>query len=75
LLTRDQDAGQRTHYTRSISSGNWPQAASAPFYQLDSYILDTDTNLLVMQIDHFTDVALVARGDTMCNIYLPAIIR
>jgi len=41
----------------------------------DSYILDTDTNLRVMQIDHFTDVALVARGDTMCNIYLPAIIR
>jgi hypothetical protein len=61
----EEDFLKPAYFSTSTNSWTFP----------DSYILDTDTNLVVMQIDHFTNFALVASGDTMYNIYLPAIIR
>ncbi len=37
----------------------------------DSYVVDTEANVVSMQIDHFTDFALI--GDPSYSLYLPAI--
>ncbi len=41
----------------------------------DSYVVDTAGNRVIMQIDHFTDFALVVAGDMMHTVYLPAVLR
>lgn len=61
----EEDFLKPAYFSTSTNSWTFP----------DSYLLDTDTNLLVMQIDHFTNFALVASRDTMHNIYLPAVTR
>ncbi len=40
-----------------------------------SYAVDTDANVVTMQIDHFTDFALTAPGGATHAIYLPLIVR
>ena len=41
----------------------------------DSYVIDPASNHVIMQIDHFTDFALVATADVMHTVYLPAVLR
>ena len=39
----------------------------------ESYVVDTDANRVVMQIDHFTDFALT--GESSFQVFLPLVIR
>ena len=41
----------------------------------DGYVVDTDENMVIMQIDHFTDYTLLNDGVVAQDMFMPVIVR